>query len=87
MVGTGGQLEMGLVASVAQEGRTVNTVDGGIVLLAQPTFHIIGIHGFLLDGCRHYPSSEIVGGEILNSLQWKLERTMALGALDFPAGA
>ena len=86
MVGTGGQLEMGLVASVAQEGRTVNTVDLGVILLTQLTLDIIGINRFLLDGCGHHPSSEVVGGEILSPPLWKLERTMALGTLDFPTG-
>jgi len=81
VVGRRRDLEMHFLASSAQEGGTVNAVDGGIVLLAQPTFNIIGIHRFLLDGCSHHPSSEVVGGEILNSLQWNLKRTWHLGHL------
>jgi len=87
VVGRRRDLEMHFLAPSAQEGGAVNEVNGGIALLAQPTFNIIGIHRFLLNGCSHHPSSEVVGGEILNSLQGNLERTMALWTLDFPAGA
>jgi len=78
---------MALLASIAHEDRTVNTVNGGLVLLTHHTPDIIGIYRCLLDGGSHHPSSEVVGREILNSLLGNLEWTLALGALNFPAAA
>ena len=77
---------MDLLARIALELGAVGTLDCGLILLTQLTHDMIRIHGFLLDGCSHHPSS-VVNGEILNSLQRNLERTMALWTLDFPAAA
>jgi len=65
---------------------TILAIVSGLILLASLALQIVGIHRFLLDGCGHHPSSEVVGGEIFNSLQRNLERTIALWTLDFPAG-
>jgi len=77
---------MGLLASIAKELIAVGTPDRGLILLAQLTPDIIGVNlGAGIDN-RHRTGSEVVGGEILNSPPWNLERTMALWTLDFPAG-
>ena len=77
---------MGLLASIAMELSAVGTLDSGLVLVTQLTPDIIRINLGTGIGSKHRTGSEIVGGEILNSLQWNLERTMTLRALDFPAG-
>ena len=74
-----------LLARITLELVTLLALDGGLVFVTPLTNDIIGIHRFLLDGCGHHPSSEVVGGEILSPPLWKLERTMAFGTLDFPA--
>jgi len=74
-----------LLAGVAEELGAVGTLDGGLILLTQLTPDIIRINLGIGIGSRHHTDSEVVDGEILNSLQWNLERTMALGTLDFPA--
>jgi len=75
-----------LLAGVAEELGAVGTLDGGFILLTQLTLDIIGINLGTGIGRRHRTGSEVVGGEILNSPPWNLERTMALWTLDFPAG-
>ena len=80
-------LEMHFLAVSTKVHGTILAVIGCLGLLTALTDDIIGIHRFLLDGCSHHPNCEVVGGEILNSLQWNLERTMAPVTLDFPAGA
>ena len=56
------------LASITLELVTLLALDGGLVLLAQLTPDIIRINLGTGIGSRHHPSSEIVGGEILNSL-------------------
>ena len=80
-------LEVHLLAGVAEELGAVGTLDGGLILLTQLTPDIIRINLGTGIGSRHRTGSEVVGGEILNSPPWNLERTMALGTLDIPAGA
>jgi len=79
-------LEVHLLAGVAEELGAVRTLDSGLVLVTHFTPDIIGINIGTGIGSRHRTGSEVVGGEILNSPPWNLERTMALGTLDFPAG-
>ena len=78
-------LEVHLLAGVAKELIAVGTLDSGLILLAHFTPDVVGINLGTGIGSRHRTGSEVVGGEILNS-PWNLERTMALGTLDFPAG-
>jgi len=77
---------MHLLAIFTEELVTLLALDGGLILLTQLTSDIIRINLGTGIGSRHHPSSEVVDGEILNSLQWNLEWTMALWTLDFPAG-
>ena len=79
-------LEVHLLAIFAKELIAVGTLDSGLVLVTHFTLDINRINLGTGIGSRHRTGSEIVGGEILNSLQRNLERTMALGTLDFPAG-
>jgi len=76
-----------LLAGVAEELDAVGTLDGGLVFVTQLTPDIIGINLGTGIASRHRTGSEAVGGKILNSPPWNLEWTMALGTLDFPAGA
>jgi len=85
MVGHPLGLEVGLLASIAMELGAVGTLDSGLILLTQLTPDIIGINLGTGIGSSHHPSSEVIGGEILSSLQWNLEWTMALWTPDFPA--
>jgi len=78
-------LEVNLLAGVAEELVTLLAFDCGLVV-THFTPDIIGINLGTGTGSRHRTGSEVVGGEILNSPPWNLERTMALGTLDFPAG-
>ena len=78
---------MDLLACLAHKLIAVGALDRGFVLLTQLTLDIIRINLGTGIGSRHRTGGEVVGGEILNSLQRNLERTMALGTLDFPAGA
>ena len=78
-------LEMHFLAVRTKVHGTILAVIGCLGLLTALTHDIVGIHRFPLDGCSHHPGSEVIGGEILNSLLRNLERTMALWALDFPA--
>ena len=80
------ELEVNLLAGVAEELGAVGTLDCGLVLLTQLTLDIIRINLGTGIASRHRTGSEVVGGEILNSPPWNLERTMALWTLDFPAG-
>jgi len=74
--------EVGLLASRAKVQATLLAIVGGLVLLTQFTPDVFGINRLLLDERGHHPSSEVVGGEILDSPLWNLERTMALWTLD-----
>ena len=74
------------LAIFAKELIAIGTLDGGLVLVTQLTLDVIGINLGTDIGSRHRTGSEVVGGEILNSPPRNLERTMALGTLDFPAG-
>ena len=74
------------LARITLELVTLLALDGGLILLSQLTLDIIRINLGTGIGSRHRTGGEVVGGEILNSLQRNLERTMALGTLDFPAG-
>ena len=74
------------LAGLAEELGAVRTLDSGLVLVTHFTLDIIRINLGTGIGSRHRTGSEVVGGEILNSPPWNLERTMALGTLDFPAG-
>ena len=76
---------MDLLAGIALELVAICALDGGLVLLTQLTLDIIGINLGTGIGSRHDPSSEVVGGEILNSPLWNLEWTIALWTLNFPA--
>jgi len=86
VVGHALNLEVDLLAGVAEELGAVGTLDCGLILLTQLTLDVIGINLGTGIGSRHRTGGEVVGGEILSPPQRKLERTMALGALDFPAG-
>jgi len=77
---------MHLLAIFTEELVTLLALDGGLILLTQLTPDIIRINPGTGIGSRHHPSGKVIGGEILNPFQWNLERTMALGTLDFPAG-
>ena len=79
------RLQVNLLAVGAIVHHAILAILGRLDILASLTDDIVGIHGLLLDGCGHHPSSEVVGGEIFNSLQRNLERTIALWTLDFPA--
>ena len=85
MVGRHLLLLVHFLASLAEELVTLLALDGGLVFVTPLTNDIIGINLGTGIGSRHRTGSEVVGGEILNS-PWNLERTMALGTLDFPAG-
>ena len=85
MVGRHLLLLVHFLAGLAEELGAVGTFDGGLILLTQLTLDIIGINLGTGIGRRHRTGSEVVGGEILNSPPWNLERTMAFGTLDFPA--
>jgi len=74
------------LAGLAEELVTLLALDGGLVFVTPLTNDIIGINLGTGIGSRHRTGSEVVGGEILNSPPWNLERTMALWTLDFPAG-
>ena len=74
------------LARITLELVTLLALDSGLVLVTQLTLDIIGINLGTGIGSRHRTGGEVVGGEIFNSLQRNLERTMALGTLDFPAG-
>jgi len=76
-----------LLAGVAEELSAVGTLDGGFILLTQLTPDIIGINLDTGIGSRHRTGSEVVGGEILNSLQWDLTWRLALQTHDGPAAA
>ena len=76
------RFEVNLLASRAKVQVTILAIISGLILLASLALQIIGINRFPLDGCGHHPSSEVVGGEILDSPLWNLERTMALWTLD-----
>ena len=78
--------EVRLLAKITLELVTLLAFDCGLVLVTKLTLDIIGINLGTGIGSRHHPSSEVVGGEILNSPQRNQERTMALWTLDFPAG-
>jgi len=79
-------LEVHLLAGIAEELVTLLALEGGLILLTHFTPDIIGINLGTDIGSSHRTGSEVVGGEILNSLLRNLERTMALWTLDFPAG-
>ena len=79
--------EVDPLARITLELVTLLALDSGPILITQLTPDIIGINLGTGIGSRHHPSSEVVGGEILNSPLRNLERTMALWTLDFPAGA
>jgi len=79
-------LEVHLLAGIAEELVTLLALEGGLILLTHFTPDIIGINLGTDIGSKHRTGSEVVGGEILNSLLRNLERTMALWTLDFPAG-
>ena len=78
---------MDLLAGIALELVAISALDGRLVLLTQLTLDIIGIDLGTGIGSRHDPSSEVVGGEILNPFQWTLKWTRALWTLDFSAAA
>ena len=80
------RFEVHFLAASTEAHGTILAVLGGLGGLTALTHDVVGIHRFPLDGSSHHPSSEVVGGEILNSPQRNLERTMALWTLDFPAG-
>jgi len=63
----------------------MGALDSGSSLLAQLTLHLIGINHGTCIGSSHHPGSEVVGGEILNPLQWNLTRRLALQTNDGPA--
>ena len=77
---------MDLLARITLKLIAVGALDSGLVLVAQLTPDIIGINTGTGISSRHHHGSEVIGGEILNSLLRNLERTMALWTLDFPAG-
>ena len=87
MVGRHLLLLVHFLARITLELVTLLALDSGLVLVTQLTLDIIGINLGTGIGSRHRTGSEVVGGEILNSPLRNLERTMALGTLDFPAGA
>jgi len=63
----------------------MGALDSGSSLLAQLTLHLIGINLGTAIGSSHHPGSEVVGGEILNPLQWNFTRRLALQTNDGPA--
>ena len=75
------------LARITLELVTLLALESGLILFTQFTSDVVEIHKFLLDGRVHHPSSEVVGGEILHSPLWNLERRLALWTLDFPARA
>jgi len=86
VVGRNLRFEVHFLAASTEAHGTILAVLGGLGGLTALTHDVVGIHRFPLDGSSHHPSSEVVGGEILNSPQRNQERTMALWTLDFPAG-
>jgi len=75
-----------LLARITLELVTLLAFDCGLILVTQLTPDIIRINLGTGIGSKHRTGSEVVGGEILSPPLWKLERTMALGTLDFPTG-
>jgi len=78
-------LKVDLLASIALELIAVGTFDGGSSFLTQLTPDLIGINHGTGIGSSHHPGSEVVGGEILNPLQWNLTRRLALETHNGPA--
>ena len=60
---------------------------GSSFLLAQLTFDLIGINRGTGIGSSHHPGSEVVGGEILSTLQRDLTRRLAPETHDGPPPA
>ena len=60
--------EVRLLAKITQELIALLALGGGLILVTQFTPDIIGINIGTGIGSRHRTSSEVVGGEILNSL-------------------
>ena len=81
------RFKMPFLAVSTEAQGTILAKFGCLGLLADLADNIIRIHRFLLNGCSHHPSSEVIGGEILSPLQWNLEWTLTLWTLDFPAAA
>jgi len=69
-------LEMGLLAKITLKLIAVGTPDSGSSLITQLTPDLIGINHGIGIGRSHHPGSEVVGGEILNPLQWNLTRRL-----------
>ena len=76
MVRRGLGLEVDLLARITLELVTLLALDRGSSLLAQLTPDLIGINLGTGTGSSHHPGSEVVGGEILNPLQWNLTRRL-----------
>jgi len=73
------------LARITLELVTLLALDRGSSLLAQLTPDLIGINLGTGTGSSHHPGSEVVGGEILNPLQWDLTRRLAPETHDGPA--
>jgi len=80
-------LEVDPPARITLKLVAMGALDSGSSLLTQLTLDLIGINHGTGIGSSHHPSSEVVGGEIINPLQRDLTRRLALETHDGPAAA
>ena len=87
MVGHPLDLKVDPLARITLKLVAMGALDSGSSLLTQLAPDLIGINLGTGIGSSHHPGSEVVGGDILNPLQWNLTRRLALETHDGPAAA